>query len=61
MALKSELVNSFNIIKKNKKKINEINISKNLFTQNIPDPDLLIRTGNTKKIKQFFVMATCIF
>ena len=52
---KSELVNSFNIIKKNKKKINEINISKNLFTQNIPDPDLLIRTGNTKRLSNFLL------
>ena len=52
---KSELVNSFNIIKKNKKKINEINISKNLFTQNIPDPDLLIRTGNTQRLSNFLL------
>jgi len=52
---KSELVNSFNIIKKNKKKINEKNISKNLFTQNIPDPDLLIRTGNTQRLSNFLL------
>ena len=52
---KSELVNSFNIIKKIKKKINEKNISKNLFTQNIPDPDLLIRTGNTQRLSNFLL------
>ena len=52
---KSEIVHSFNIINKNKKKINEKNISKHLFTQNIPDPDLLIRTGNTKRLSNFLL------
>ena len=52
---KSELVHSINIINKNKKRINEKNISKNLFTQNIPDPDLLIRTGNTQRLSNFLL------
>ena len=52
---KSELVHSFNIIKKNKSKITEKNISKNLFTQNIPDPDLLIRTGNAQRLSNFLL------
>jgi len=52
---KSELIHSFNSIKKNKKKISEKNISKNLFTQNIPDPDLLIRTGNTQRLSNFLL------
>jgi len=52
---KSEMVHSFNIINKNNKKINEKNISKNLFTQNIPDPDLLIRTGNTQRLSNFLL------
>jgi len=52
---KSEIVHSFNIINKNKKKINEKNISKHLFTQNIPDPDLLIRTGNTQRLSNFLL------
>ena len=52
---KSELVHSFNIINKNKKIINEKNITKYLFTQNIPDPDLLIRTGNTKRLSNFLL------
>ena len=52
---KSEIVHSFNIINKNKKKINEKNISKYLYTQNIPDPDLLIRTGNTKRLSNFLL------
>ncbi len=52
---KSELVYSFNKIRKFKKKINENNISKNLYTQNIPDPDLLIRTGNTQRLSNFLL------
>ncbi len=52
---KSELIHSFNILKKNKKIINEINISKHLYTQNIPDPDLLIRTGNTQRLSNFLL------
>jgi len=52
---KSELIQSFNFIIRNKKKINEKNISKYLFTQNIPDPDLLIRTGNTQRLSNFLL------
>ena len=52
---KSELINSFVALNKNNKKINEKNISKFLFTQNIPDPDLLIRTGNTKRLSNFLL------
>ena len=52
---KSEIVHSFNIINKDKKRINEKNIAKHLFTQNIPDPDLLIRTGNTQRLSNFLL------
>ena len=52
---KSELVYSFNQIKKSKKKINENDISKHLYTKNIPDPDLLIRTGNTQRLSNFLL------
>ena len=52
---KSEIVNSINSIKKKKLKINEKNITKNLYTRNIPDPDLLIRTGNTKRLSNFLL------
>ena len=52
---KSELVSAFNYISKNKKKINEKNISKYLFTQKIPDPDFLIRTGNTQRLSNFLL------
>ena len=52
---KSELIQSFNIIKKKNEKINENNISKYLFTHHIPDPDLLIRTGNTQRLSNFLL------
>ena len=52
---KSELVHSFNLIKSKKERINEKNISKYLFTTNIPDPDLLIRTGNTQRLSNFLL------
>jgi len=52
---KVELINALNEIKKKNLKINEANISKNLFTKNIPDPDLLIRTGNTHRLSNFLL------
>ena len=52
---KNELINSFKAISKNKKSINEKNVSKYLQTNNIPDPDLLIRTGNTKRLSNFLL------
>ena len=42
-------------MKKNKTTISEKNLSKNLQTKNIPDPDLLIRTGNTKRLSNFLL------
>ena len=52
---KSELITAFKYLKKKKEKINEKNISKYLETKNIPDPDLLIRTGNTKRLSNFLL------
>ncbi len=52
---KSEIVNSLNSIKKKNIKINEKNITKNLYTRNIPDPDILIRTGNRKRLSNFLL------
>ena len=52
---KSEIINALNEIKKNKLKINEASISENLFTKNMPDPDILIRTGNTKRLSNFLL------
>jgi undecaprenyl diphosphate synthase len=52
---KSEIVNAVNELNKQNLKINEKNISLNLFTKNIPDPELLIRTGNTKRLSNFLL------
>ena len=52
---KLELINAFKNLIKNKDKINEKNLKKYLFTKNIPDPDLLIRTGNTNRLSNFLL------
>ena len=52
---KNEIVKSLKFINKKKISINEKNITKNLFTKNIPDPDILIRTGNTKRLSNFML------
>jgi len=52
---KSELINAFKKVHKNNKRINEKNLVKNLQTKDIPDPDLLIRTGNTKRLSNFLL------
>ena len=52
---KAELIHAFKKIKKSKTKISEKNINRNLQTKNIPDPDLLIRTGNTKRLSNFLL------
>ena len=52
---KLELINAFKSLLKKKEKINEKNLSNSLSTKNIPDPDLLIRTGNTKRLSNFLL------
>ena len=52
---KSEIINAFKLINKKKEKINEKNLLKYLQTRNIPDPDILIRTGNTKRLSNFLL------
>jgi|TARA_B110000003_G_C16626742_1_gene525135 undecaprenyl diphosphate synthase len=52
---KYELINAFKIMQKNKEKINEKNFTKYLQTKDIPDPDILIRTGNTKRLSNFLL------
>ncbi len=52
---KSELINAFKKLNKNKNIVSEKNLSKYLQTKNIPDPDLLIRTGNTKRLSNFLL------
>ena len=52
---KLELINAFKVLNNKKDKINEKNLAKYLQTSNIPDPDLLIRTGNTKRLSNFLL------
>ena len=52
---KFELVNAFRKLKKSNEKINEKNLTKYLLTKNIPDPEVLIRTGNTKRLSNFLL------
>ena len=52
---KLELVNAARMASKNDYIINEKNIEKFLYTKNIPDPDILIRTGNTKRLSNFLL------
>jgi len=52
---KNELIQSFKSIVKKGIKINEKNIQNNLYTKNIPNPDLLIRTGGTNRLSNFLL------
>ncbi len=52
---KNELIKAFKNLLKSKKNINEKNFANFLHTKNIPDPDLLIRTGNTKRLSNFLL------
>ena len=52
---KQELINAFKEIKKKKENITEKRLKKYLQTKNIPDPDILIRTGNTKRLSNFLL------
>ena len=52
---KNELISAFKNLQKNNDYISEKNLSKYLLTKNIPDPDILIRTGNTKRLSNFLL------
>ena len=52
---KSELISAFQNLHKSKDKLNEKNLIQYLQTKNIPDPDFLIRTGNTKRLSNFLL------
>jgi undecaprenyl diphosphate synthase len=52
---KAEIVNSIKIINKKSLNVNIKNIEKNLFTSGIPNPDILIRTGNTQRLSNFLL------
>ena len=52
---KYEIVNAINTVNKKKLILNEKNISNNLYTYNCPNPDILIRTGNTHRLSNFLL------
>ena len=52
---KNELINSFKKIKSKKISITEDNISSNLYTSGVPDPEILIRTGDTCRLSNFLL------
>ena len=52
---KFELISAFKKLKKSNKQINEKNLRQYLQTKNIPDPEILIRTGNTKRLSNFLL------
>ena len=52
---KFELISAFKKLKKSNKHINEKNLRQYLQTKNIPDPEILIRTGNTKRLSNFLL------
>ena len=52
---KKEIVHSINKLNSKKLKITEKNISSCLYTKNIPDPDILIRTGKTRRLSNFLL------
>ena len=52
---KNELVKAIKSIKENRIKINENAVDKNLYTRGIPNPDILIRTGNTSRLSNFLL------
>ena len=52
---KKEIIKAIKYIKNNKLKVNEKTIGRSLYTRDIPDPDLLIRTGNTNRLSNFLL------
>ena len=52
---KQEIINSMKIVNKKKQKITIKNFEKNLYTSGFPDPDILIRTGDQRRISNFLL------
>ena len=52
---REEIIHSLKILNKKSIRINEKNIEKYLYTNGIPDPEILIRTGNTNRISNFLI------
>ena len=52
---RQEIIYALKNLNKKKNKITEKIINQNLYTKNIPDPDILIRTGNTNRLSNFLL------
>ena len=52
---KFEIINAIRKLNKNNDKTNEKNFIKHLQTKDTPDPEILIRTGNTKRLSNFLL------
>ncbi len=52
---KDEIINAVKIINKKKERITKKKIDDNLYTVGIPNPDLLIRTGDTQRLSNFLL------
>ncbi|MDA7553149.1 polyprenyl diphosphate synthase [Candidatus Pelagibacter sp.] len=52
---KFEIINALKNLKKSNDQITEQNLTKYLQTKDIPDPEILIRTGNTKRLSNFLL------
>ena len=50
---KKEIINAFKKIKNTK--IKESDINNNLYTKNMPNPDILVRTGGRKRLSNFML------
>ena len=52
---KIELISAIKKIRQKKIKLNEKNIDKNMYTKDIPDPEILISTGGTQRLSNFLL------
>jgi len=52
---KDEIIDAIKLNISKKKKITKKNIENNLYTKNIPNPDILIRTGDTNRLSNFLL------
>ena len=55
MQIQIKEINSIKILRRKKKTISVKNLEQNFYTKNLPDPDLLIRTGGKKRLSNFLL------